>query len=228
MWPASCAHSAHTTELCKSGDTMPPLPSGRKVRAARDSSARWLRASPQACGCRRGQHLVGERVEEALRVSESHKLWSYPTYSLRPSRVVAQSRQNVRRTVLLECAGNGRSALHPRTPRIATPWFNQAFGVFEYMGTPLAGLLAEAVGSSPVPPASPARRGAGTAPSSGSKSARTTATRGLMRRSARPSRRSLGRPGHSIGTPSAAATSSPCAPPTPGATSSPATPSGTF
>lgn len=55
-----------------------------------------------------------------------------------------QSRLNVSETVLLECAGNGRTAAEPRPVQIPTPWFNQAFGVFEYVGTPLADLLNEA------------------------------------------------------------------------------------
>ena len=55
-----------------------------------------------------------------------------------------QARPNVTETVLLECAGNGRAALDPRPRYIPTPWFQEAFGVARYVGTPLASLLEEA------------------------------------------------------------------------------------
>lgn len=44
--------------------------------------------------------------------------------------------------VTLECAGNGRTMLHPRP--VSQPWINEAVGTAEWTGTPLAGLLEEA------------------------------------------------------------------------------------
>ena len=51
----------------------------------------------------------------------------------RPSRTVA---------VTMECAGNGRALLHPRS--ISQPWFMEAVGTSEWTGTPLKGILDEA------------------------------------------------------------------------------------
>ncbi|MGZ4495768.1 MAG: molybdopterin-dependent oxidoreductase, partial [Nocardioides sp.] len=49
-----------------------------------------------------------------------------------------------RRTVrvTLECAGNGRAALHPRP--VSQPWLNGAVGTADWTGVPLRTLLAEA------------------------------------------------------------------------------------
>jgi DMSO/TMAO reductase YedYZ molybdopterin-dependent catalytic subunit len=44
--------------------------------------------------------------------------------------------------VTLECAGNGRALLEPRSP--SQPWLTEAVGTAEWTGTPLAPLLAEA------------------------------------------------------------------------------------
>ena len=52
----------------------------------------------------------------------------------------AMGRQTVR--VTLECAGNGRAALHPRP--ISQPWLVEAVGTAEWTGVPLADLLAAA------------------------------------------------------------------------------------
>lgn len=51
----------------------------------------------------------------------------------RPSRTMA---------VTMECAGNGRAYLHPRS--ISQPWFMEAVGTSEWTGTPLKGILDEA------------------------------------------------------------------------------------
>lgn len=42
----------------------------------------------------------------------------------------------------LECAGNGRALLHPRS--LTQPWLYEAMGTAEWTGTPLKGLLEEA------------------------------------------------------------------------------------
>lgn len=52
-------------------------------------------------------------------------------------------RPRVTRRVTLECAGNGRARLHPRP--ISQPWLDEAVGTAEWTGTPLAGVLREAV-----------------------------------------------------------------------------------
>ena len=44
--------------------------------------------------------------------------------------------------VTLECAGNGRALLHPRS--LSQPWLTEAVGTAEWTGTPLAPLLEEA------------------------------------------------------------------------------------
>jgi DMSO/TMAO reductase YedYZ molybdopterin-dependent catalytic subunit len=49
---------------------------------------------------------------------------------------------NVQETVLLECAGNGRAACFPRPRFVATPWFQEAFGVYTYTGVRLVEVLA--------------------------------------------------------------------------------------
>ena len=51
----------------------------------------------------------------------------------RPSRTVA---------VTMECAGNGRALLHPRS--ISQPWLMEAVGTSEWTGTSLKGVLDEA------------------------------------------------------------------------------------
>jgi DMSO/TMAO reductase YedYZ molybdopterin-dependent catalytic subunit len=45
--------------------------------------------------------------------------------------------------VTMECAGNGRAHYAPR--RISQPWLQEAIGTAEWMGTPLLGILEEAV-----------------------------------------------------------------------------------
>ncbi|MGH3443032.1 MAG: sulfite oxidase [Nitriliruptorales bacterium] len=52
---------------------------------------------------------------------------------------------SVTRRVTMECAGNGRARLRPRT--ISQPWLHEAIGTGEWTGTPLAGVL-EAAGTS--------------------------------------------------------------------------------
>jgi DMSO/TMAO reductase YedYZ molybdopterin-dependent catalytic subunit len=93
-----------------------------------------------------GQHYTFSHFDQAVIDPAAYSLSvsGNVSDSMNLSLADLQARQHVTETVLLECAGNGRAALNPRTPRIATPWFNQAFGVFEYVGTPLAALLAEA------------------------------------------------------------------------------------
>jgi DMSO/TMAO reductase YedYZ molybdopterin-dependent catalytic subunit len=60
-----------------------------------------------------------------------------------------KARPTVRQPTILECAGVGRTAAHPRA--IYVPWGNEPMGVYEYTGTPLrpvleaAGLLDDAV-----------------------------------------------------------------------------------
>ncbi len=44
--------------------------------------------------------------------------------------------------VTLECAGNGRALLTPR--HVSQPWFLEAIGTAEWVGTPLSGVLEEA------------------------------------------------------------------------------------
>ena len=53
-----------------------------------------------------------------------------------------KSRPQVTQPSIMECAGNGRSFTHPRS--IYVPWFQEAIGVFEYVGTPLGPILEEA------------------------------------------------------------------------------------
>jgi DMSO/TMAO reductase YedYZ molybdopterin-dependent catalytic subunit len=53
-----------------------------------------------------------------------------------------KKRHRVKQPSIMECAGNGRSFLHPRS--IYVPWFQEAIGVFEYTGTPLKPILQEA------------------------------------------------------------------------------------
>ena len=53
-----------------------------------------------------------------------------------------RARPAVTLPVTLECAGNGRTMLHPRP--VSQPWINEAVGTAEWTGTPLAGLLEEA------------------------------------------------------------------------------------
>ena len=58
-------------------------------------------------------------------------------------------RQTIKQVVTLECAGTGRSTLHPRA--VYVPWFKEAIGQYQWTGTPLrpileqAGLLDDAV-----------------------------------------------------------------------------------
>src|SRR5437762_1757444 len=53
-----------------------------------------------------------------------------------------QARETVTRRVTLECAGNGRARLTPRP--LSQPWLVEAVGNAEWIGTPLAPILAEA------------------------------------------------------------------------------------
>jgi sulfane dehydrogenase subunit SoxC len=53
-----------------------------------------------------------------------------------------RSREEVSRTVTLECAGNGRARLSPRP--VSQPWLHEAVGTMTWTGTPLAGVLADA------------------------------------------------------------------------------------
>ncbi len=53
-----------------------------------------------------------------------------------------RSRPSVTLPVTLECAGNGRSRLHPRP--VSQPWVTEAVGTGLWTGTPLVGLLDEA------------------------------------------------------------------------------------
>jgi sulfane dehydrogenase subunit SoxC len=48
---------------------------------------------------------------------------------------------SVEQPTLMECAGNGRNALNPRTIYISTPWFQEAIGTFDYKGVPLNKVL---------------------------------------------------------------------------------------
>jgi DMSO/TMAO reductase YedYZ molybdopterin-dependent catalytic subunit len=53
-----------------------------------------------------------------------------------------RTRPRVTTAVTLECAGNGRAAMHPRP--ISQPWLNEAVGTMEWTGTPLRPILEEA------------------------------------------------------------------------------------
>ncbi|WP_256872665.1 sulfite oxidase [Candidatus Entotheonella palauensis] len=53
-----------------------------------------------------------------------------------------RQRPAVTTAVTLECAGNGRSLLHPRY--VTQPWFHEAVSTARWTGTPLAPLLREA------------------------------------------------------------------------------------
>src|SRR5215212_5635392 len=53
-----------------------------------------------------------------------------------------RKRPKVTQPSIMECAGNGRSLVHPRS--IYVPWFSEAIGVYEYTGTPLRPILEEA------------------------------------------------------------------------------------
>jgi len=53
-----------------------------------------------------------------------------------------KARPAITRAVTMECAGNGRALLTPRS--ISQPWLVGAIGTAEWTGTPLCGLLAEA------------------------------------------------------------------------------------
>ncbi len=53
-----------------------------------------------------------------------------------------KQREKVSRTVVMECAGNGRSKLSPRP--ISAPWGEEAVGCARWTGTPLAPILEEA------------------------------------------------------------------------------------
>jgi sulfane dehydrogenase subunit SoxC len=53
-----------------------------------------------------------------------------------------RSRRTVTRRVTMECAGNGRARLRPRT--VSQPWLHEAVGTGEWTGTPVADLLDEA------------------------------------------------------------------------------------
>lgn len=53
-----------------------------------------------------------------------------------------RARPEVRRTVTMECAGNGRARLTPRP--VSQPWLHEAVGTMTWTGTPLAPLLREA------------------------------------------------------------------------------------
>ncbi len=52
------------------------------------------------------------------------------------------ARPTVTRRVTMECAGNGRARLQPRT--VSQPWLHEAIGTGEWSGTPVADLLDEA------------------------------------------------------------------------------------
>lgn len=52
-----------------------------------------------------------------------------------------RARPRVTREVTMECAGNGRARLQPRT--LSQPWLHEAVGTGRWTGTPLADLLAE-------------------------------------------------------------------------------------
>ena len=64
------------------------------------------------------------------------------TTPLTPSVDDLRARPAVTRPVTMECAGNGRARLSPRT--ISQPWLFEAVGTATWTGTPLAPLLREA------------------------------------------------------------------------------------
>lgn len=53
-----------------------------------------------------------------------------------------KSRPRVTTAVTMECAGNGRALMAPRP--ISQPWTNEAIGMAEWTGTPLAPILRKA------------------------------------------------------------------------------------
>ena len=52
-----------------------------------------------------------------------------------------KAREQITRTVTMECAGNGRARLQPRP--VSQPWLHEAVGTMTWTGTPLASLLAD-------------------------------------------------------------------------------------
>jgi sulfane dehydrogenase subunit SoxC len=54
-----------------------------------------------------------------------------------------RSREAIELAVTMECAGNGRAHVEPHV--VSQPWLLEAVGTARWRGTPLAGLLAEAV-----------------------------------------------------------------------------------
>ena len=53
-----------------------------------------------------------------------------------------KARQVIHQAVTLECAGTGRSTLHPRA--VYVPWFKEAMGTYRWTGTPLRSILEQA------------------------------------------------------------------------------------
>ena len=53
-----------------------------------------------------------------------------------------KARQVIQQVVTLECAGTGRSTLHPRA--VYVPWFKEAMGTYRWTGTPLRSILEQA------------------------------------------------------------------------------------
>jgi sulfane dehydrogenase subunit SoxC len=51
-------------------------------------------------------------------------------------------RPTIKQVVTLECAGTGRSTLHPRA--VYVPWFKEAMGQYQWTGTPLRAILEQA------------------------------------------------------------------------------------
>lgn len=60
----------------------------------------------------------------------------------RVSLAALKLRRTVTQAVTLECAGTGRSTVHPRA--VYVPWANEDIGTYQWTGTPLRSLLEEA------------------------------------------------------------------------------------
>lgn len=66
---------------------------------------------------------IGGRVQNSMRVTLDE----------------IQSRPRMTQAVTMECAGTGRSTMHPRA--VYVPWFKEAIGTYEWTGTSLRPLL---------------------------------------------------------------------------------------
>ena len=108
----------------------------------------------------RNHGLQGELLREAITPLGAHYLLihfdipklSAPGYQIaiggrvrRPARISIDSlkaRQMVTQVVTMECAGTGRSTVHPRS--VYVPWAKEDIGTYQWTGTPLKSILEQA------------------------------------------------------------------------------------